>query len=151
MKAPVLIDILDARKYVARINDFRTPELAAQALACVFTRIRNETIEECAALCDRERRACEFHMETVQQIGHKGRQHKAGAQIAGDLAVYIRRLTLLPPLVMEEDRTLTQMIADGDAPDHVCRHERAIPQDDAGGLVCANCDLDMPYQSENDE
>jgi hypothetical protein len=113
MKAP-LVDVLDARKFVSRINDYRTPELAAQVLAREFVRIRNETIEECAVICDREQRACQHHLETVQQIGHKGTQHKAGAQIAGDCAILIRRLTMLPPLPLAEDRTLEQRIADGD-------------------------------------
>ena len=39
---PLLVDVLDARKYVARINDYGTPELAAQALAREFDRVRKQ-------------------------------------------------------------------------------------------------------------
>lgn len=135
---PLLVDVLDARKFVARINDYRTPELAAQVLAREFVRVRNETIEECAAICDRERRACEGHLYTVQQIGHKGTQHKAGAQIASDCAVQIRRLTMLPPLPIVEDRTPEQRIADGDPP--CCAGEYF----DAGGERLIDHDVDCP-------
>lgn len=115
---PLLVDILDARKYVARINDYPTCELAAMALAREFWRVRTEVMNEAAAICEREQRACEHHMHTVQQIGHDGKHHKAAAQVAGDCAAMIRSLVSpLPPLVMQDDRTQEQLIADGDATD----------------------------------
>lgn len=42
MNRPLLVDVLDARKYVARINDYPTCEGAAQALAAEFDRVRRQ-------------------------------------------------------------------------------------------------------------
>jgi hypothetical protein len=139
MKAPLIVDVLDARKFVARINDYPTPELAAQCLAREFCRIRNEVIEECAAICDSERRACEFHFETAQQIGHKG-THKAAAQVASDCAALIRRLTMLPPLAMVEDRTPEQLFADGDGPCPRCHGAGFVyaPGEGTADCPCSN-------------
>ena len=39
---PLLCDVLDARHYVRVINDYSTPEAAAQALAREFDRVRKQ-------------------------------------------------------------------------------------------------------------
>ena len=85
------------------------------------------------------RRACEHHLATVQQIGHKGTHHKAAAQVAGDCAVFIRRLAVLPPLPLVEDRTIEQRIADGDIACHRC-HGVGIVFTSEGQADCPVCD-----------
>lgn len=51
-----------------------------------------EGLERAAKECDSEYRACEGRLNSVQQMGHKGTNHKTGMQISSLCATRIRKL-----------------------------------------------------------
>ena len=102
---PLLVDVLDARKYVARINNYNTPELAAQNLALEFKRIRYESEElKTETLLDAYDRGWNAAIDGCARELREWIRYIAsrpeGAAVAGhleDTLVVIGRLVRCPP------------------------------------------------------
>jgi ribosomal protein S27AE len=62
-----------------------------EAVQIIVSHARHEEREACAAIADLEQRAFEGHLRSCKLLKKRGLQHEAGAQIARDIAHYIRQ------------------------------------------------------------
>ncbi len=104
-----LIDPLDAvgRWLDARLGPNNSVERGHDIadLANLITSYVREEREACARLADIEKNACEHHLRATKAAGKRGINHQAGAQIARDIAHYIRaRSKPQSPQPSEPDR-----------------------------------------------